>query len=431
MNVTGLITEFNPLHNGHKYYIEQAKESTGADYLVAVMSGNFMQRGEPAFLDKFSRTTMALLSGIDLVLELPVYYSTGSAEYFATGAVDLLSQLGITGSFCFGSECGNTALMTLAAQILLKEPDEFRATLKQQLKIGNSFPAARAHALSDYLKRQALCNAKELKDVKTCLHSPNNILGIEYIKAQLRLQSPLIPITVTRCQSGYHDQALSSDTNGNTCISSATSIRRTLLKSFHARSGFPDMLQNHLPESSYRILKQAYRKNCPVESNCFSLLLHYSLLHIKSPEELEQYQDISPDLANRLYHLIPRFSDFESFVTLLKTRQFTETRIRRALLHIMLNIKTNAVNAALSNRRNHYIRVLGFRREAAPLLGELKKRSQLPLITKLADSPSLLGGEAQSMLASDIFASSVYHSAVNNQFRLPPYNEYTQQLTIL
>ena len=431
MNVTGLITEFNPFHNGHKYYIEKAKEATNADYLIAVMSGNFTQRGEPALIDKYSRTKMALSCGVDLVLELPVCHATGSAEYFATGAVDLLSRLATVNSFCFGSESGNLDLMTSIAKVLLEEPVEFQESLKQRLKAGNNFPSARAHALSEYLRNQNPGDAGQQAMAEACLQSPNNILGIEYIKAHLRLGSSMTPVTMARLQNSYHDRVLSSGTYKNHHISSATSIRQILTEAFHSSSEFPDALQNHLPKNSCEILRQAYRKNSPVESNDFSLPLHYCLLLVKSPEELVRYQDISPDLANRIYHLIPEFHDFDSFVTLLKTRQFTETRIRRALLHILLKIPKMTVSSSETANLNHYIRVLGFRSDAVPLLSKIKKRSSLPLITKLADSSSLLDAEAGSMLASDIFNSAVYHSVVSNQFSLPPYNEYTRQLVIL
>ena len=196
MKTVGIIAEFNPLHNGHKYLLDEAKRLSGADFCIVVMSGNFVQRGSPALLDKYTRTQMALLNGVDLVIELPVIYATASAEYFARGAVRLLDKLGVVDIITFGSECGNIELLKKAATELTEETPDFKKNLQDNLKKGLSFPKARSQAIG----KQG--DGSE----------PNNILGIEYIKALNYWDSSITPTTIERKGSGYHDEQMASAT---------------------------------------------------------------------------------------------------------------------------------------------------------------------------------------------------------------------------
>ena len=182
MKIVGLITEYNPFHNGHEYHIQQAKKITGADYCIAVMSGNYVQRGAPAFLPKHLRADMALRSGCDLIIELPVCYATGSAEYFAKGAISILNNLGCVDFICFGSECGEYNKLEKIASLLAEEPEDFKSLLQNNLKSGKTFPLARQQALKDYLNDDSL---------DCILEEPNNILGIEYIKALILSDSKM------------------------------------------------------------------------------------------------------------------------------------------------------------------------------------------------------------------------------------------------
>ena len=216
MKIVGLIAEYNPFHNGHEYHIQKAKEVTGADTVIVVMSGNFVQRGAPAIMPKHLRAKVALKSGASLVLELPVCFATGSAEYFAQGAVALLDSLGCVDALCFGSECGDIQPLTRIAEVLSDEPEEYRALLRASLKEGLPFPSARERALQDYLHDPALSRI---------LASPNNTLGVEYIKALIRQDSTIRPYTILRKDSRYHADTL--EPAGN--FSSATAIRRLLL----------------------------------------------------------------------------------------------------------------------------------------------------------------------------------------------------------
>ena len=197
MIVNGIVAEYNPFHNGHKYQLEESRRLTGADYTVIILSGNFVQRGTPALINKHLRTEMALKNGADLVIELPAIYATSSAEFFAMGAVSLLDQLKVVTNLCFGSECGDISLLNRIATILVQEPDDFSAKLKQLLCQGYSYPSARSEALMHYMP--------SLADSNNIFRSPNNILGIEYLKALLRRKSPIAPVTVRRIGADYHD----------------------------------------------------------------------------------------------------------------------------------------------------------------------------------------------------------------------------------
>lgn len=428
MKVVGLVTEYNPFHNGHRYHLEQAKRKTGAGFVVVVMSGNFLQRGEPAIIDKFARAEMALACGADLVLEIPAYFACGSAEYFALGAVSLLDSLGIADAVCFGSECGDIQVLDEIAEVLTAEPLPYKNALKAMLSEGKSFPAAREEALLSCLS--ALYGSEKEDRVslwKEVLDSPNNILGIEYLKALKKLNSSMQPITIERISSGYHDPSLHFG------ISSATAIRRVILEE---RRKLPDPIKGQVPDEVYAILKRESNRAFPVKSADFSQMLHYRLLSVMDWQELAQFFDVSEDLAKRIYNLRNSYEGLEGFITQLKTRQFTETRIRRALMHILLGIKEDMVRKSVVSANGAcYIRVLGFHKKASVLLTEIKKKSRLPIITKMADASELLelspfSDIAGKMLDCDIYSAQVYHCGVTNLFKDHSYNEFTRQIVV-
>lgn len=208
MKIVGLITEYNPFHNGHLYHIQKAKEISGADAAVVVMSGNYVQRGAPAIMPKHLRAEVALEAGVPVVMELPVCYASGSAEYFAAGAISLFEQLGCIDSICFGSECGDYKVLERIARVTADEPEEYKFSLQEALRKGISFPRARQMALKAYLKDDSL-------DV--ILEQPNNILGIEYIKALYKKKSSIKTYTIKRMVSGYHDEELTGSYSSALC----------------------------------------------------------------------------------------------------------------------------------------------------------------------------------------------------------------------
>ncbi len=406
MKITGLITEYNPFHNGHQYHIEKAKALTGADKIVIVMSGNFVQRGTPALLPKHLRAEMALKAGADLVVELPTYFACSSAEYFAYGAVSLLHALHCVDSICFGSECGDLSLLRTATEVLMKEPDEYKQYLQYYLKEGCCFPLARQKAFQAFTKEERIASV---------LGEPNNILGIEYLKALSKLNSPILPVTITRIGSGYHETAL------HTIYSSASAIRKIVLTG----SGL-DSLCSHVPDAVFSILKKYYRVRFPLTLRDFSLLLKYRLL-CETRDTLTQYADVSAELANRIIRYRNQFRSFEQFAHLLHTKELTYTRINRALLHILLKLKKETLTQLTAEEAPCYIRILGFRKESASILSEIKTHTEIPLLTKLT-AGKMLSPLGQQMLKTDIFAADLYESVITEKFDTPFQNEYEQQI---
>lgn len=408
MKTVGIIAEYNPLHNGHAYHIKKAKELTGADYCVVVMSGDFVQRGAPAMMDKYLRAECALRNGADMVLELPVCYSLGSAEYFARGAVLLLDKLGVVDSLCFGSECGEIDVLMGFAGELLHESSIFKKTLDRELRLGHSYPQARNTALE--------ASAPHLTAYIPVLTTPNNILGIEYCKALLAAESKIVPCTLKRAGASYHDNSLEN----NFC--SALAIRESL-----RHAGASDGLTKQIPAASQDLLENAYLKSFPIFSDDLSLLVQYCLLSGKN-RGFTDYFDIDKDLSDRILKLLPQYRDFRSFCDLLKTKNRTYARISRSLLHILLDIRQEDLALYAKEGYVFYARMLGFRENAAPLLTAIKKKADVPVLSKLADAEKKLAPTALSMLEKDIYASHIYQSIVRNKFpegnSLPEINEY-------
>lgn len=424
MKIVGLIAEYNPFHNGHLYHIERAKEITGADSAIVVMSGNYVQRGAPAIMPKHLRAEVALEAGADIIFELPVCYACASAEYFAAGAVSLFEQLNCVDSVCFGSECGDYGLLERIARVAADEPEEYRILLSEGLKKGMSFPRARQAALTEYLRDDSL-------DI--VLEQPNNILGIEYIKALYQKKSPIHSYTIKRMVSGYHDTELTGT------YSSASAIRKLLSYASHSVSmeqegmfDEPSMsealtrLEDMVPPSCIRTLEDTHRSRYPIYANDFSLPLKYQLLK-ETYTSLAEYLDISEDLANRILNHTNDFVTFDQFCDLLKTRDVTYSRLSRSLLHILLGIKKKDLLTFREEGCCQYARILGFRKDAKRLLSYIKKHSDVPLITKLTQIDGLTP-PGLTMLKQDVFASNLYESVITNKFKMPFVNEYQHQI---
>ena len=399
MRVVGLIAEYNPFHNGHKYHIEKAKEVANADYAVVVMSGNFVQRGAPAIMPKHLRAEAALKAGADLVIELPVCYASGTAEQFAYGAVSLLDKLGCVDAICFGSECGDINALSELAKLLCDESNEYKDELQAGLRTGMSFPLARQTALQSLCPD---CNYGQL------LSEPNNILGIEYLKALYRLDSDIEPITIRREVSHYHDTELQEQ------FSSASALRDTIANGDFAK------LYGQIPSECMTILEDGYGVRYPIYASDFSLLLKYKLLNETSASLIE-YADVSEELANRICNRLNDYVSFEQFCELLKTKEITYTRISRALIHILLGVKKSDYNEI------EYARVLGFRETSIDLLSKMKNSSSISLISKLGKTDAL-SYLARNMLEIDLFASNLYESVVTEKFKTPFINELQQKI---
>lgn len=385
--ITGIIAEYNPFHNGHAYQLEQARLLTGCDFLVVVMSGDYVQRGAPAVFDKYTRARMALACGADLVLELPVACSCASAEFFASGAVSLLDGLGCVDFLCFGSESGDLQSLMEPARILAKESPVFQEALRRGLSLGLSFPAARKEAF------RACASNPDILDL------PNNILGIEYLKALLQRESSIKPLTIKREGQGYHDTLLDSG------FASASGIRRFLKQEEAPLSALP-ALKESLPDPVMEVLTDTLAHTLPVWEEDFSMLLRYELLR-QSASDLTRYADISPDLGRRLKNCADKFSSFSEFVALVKTKDVTYTRITRALFHILLNLTGEDTRNSVAMP---YARILGFRKDHSRILGLLKENSRIPIIPKAADYKTYLTPDLQPLFEKDLFAANLYET---------------------
>lgn len=479
MKTVGIIAEYNPFHNGHLYQLTQAKALSGADYAVVVLSGDFTQRGTPALLNKYARCEMALWGGADLVIELPVCYATGSAEYFAKGAVGILDKLGVD-ALCFGSECGDIDALKQIARILSDEPEDFKQLLQENLKQGMSFPAARSAALEMYLtscksalhsyfgesKDAYAASAHNEAAITNLLQSPNNILGVEYLKALYKRNSSMEVYTVTRKGAGYGDNALSAHS-----FSSALAIRECIFagRDFSALTG-------SMPPYALDILKRELSAGYPVSNGYFvsmedfSSMLFYRLLSLQA-EGYTAYADITRALSDKINASLDTYCSVTDFAeNKLKSRDLTRSRVDRSLLHILLDIQKKDLADYAACGDVFYARILGFRKTAEPLFRHIKSTGTLPLLSKLADAkntlkaafeacpdttdavpatqtagcPSLHASSAPAsrpnqttaqsvalrMLAQDIFAAHLYEGVVAQKTGSPIQNEYRRQIVI-
>ena len=429
MKVIGLITEYNPFHNGHKYHIDTAKKLTNADYVIVIMSGNFVQRGTPAILDKYTRTQMALANGADVVLELPTIFATASAEYFAYGSMAILHQLGIIDAVVFGSECGNVTVLQQIAKVLLSEPKELESTISTLLKTGMTYPSARAYALSEYMSK----HFSDTVDWEAVLNSPNNILGIEYIKAIKKLNSSIEPITIQRISSQYNETILKDN------ISSATAIRYLLEQNLEQANSTKTnyslkdqellQLSNNVPNRVYELLVKSYGVRYPIQPQDFILPLYHQILNT-DVTTLSTYLDLSPDMANRIKNSKLMHATYTVMIDEIKTKQYTQTRIQRALTHILLNITEETFKQALSQPESYYARILGFQKKDSSLIRKMKKSSTIPVLNKLSESKEVLSKLGQVILEYDITSSHLYNCAVYHKFGTKIKDEYTHGVVI-
>lgn len=435
MIIAGIIAEYNPYHNGHDYMIQKVRKETGADYVIAVMSGDFTQRGIPGITDKHTRAKMAVSCGADAVFELPVRFATASAEDFAMGAVSFFHALSCVDILAFGSECGSLSEFSDAASFLLHESEEWNAEMKKLLCQGISYPKAFALTLKKHSPEHEISAG--------LFESPNNLLGLEYMKALQKLSSDIRPYTITRTGTGYHDtHAAYSDTAG-TIIASASAIRNTLTQQFSAIMPKDDStatmpkdcsaatmqhdvpagsmknrcsgntaqtilteagtgIQALLPPDAYHVFSESHGSFTPVVLDDFSLLLS-ARIAAETKDSLASFLDVPKELADRIYHFRDEFLSFSGLIAAIKHKQFTYARINRALLHILLGLKElpECVSAP-------YARLLAMKRNASPLMKKLKEHSTIPIITKPATARKMLTGQALELFLEDVSSADLY-----------------------
>lgn len=403
MNVSGIIVEYNPLHNGHLYHINKTKELTNCDALICVMSGNFAQRGIPSSIDKWTKTKMALQNGVDLVIEIPAIYSVSSAEFFSFGSVSLLNSLGIVDNICFGSEHGNINDIYNISNILYQEPTDFKLLLKTYLSKGIAYPKARANALYDYLINSKIDLSNLLLD--DFLNSSNNILGIEYCKSLIKLNSSITPYTLKREGASYSSNVLHSE------FSSATAIRK-----FVKEKGCLTDLEGHVPNSVLAEILNLYSKNYEFtfEDFMFSYIKHKSLT---SKNSLVNLPDVSEGLDNRIIKALQNNLSYSSVLDDIKSKRYTYTRIARILCQYFIGFDNFDTNR-LRSMPCPYARVLGFNSKGKSILKSIKSNSSIPLYTNISKvSNETLELDIQATKAYSILNSSI---APNSDYLISP-----------
>lgn len=378
MNVVGIIAEYNPFHEGHAYQIQKAKEQCGAEFAVVVMNGDFVQRGEPAIFDKYTRTKEALLGGADLIFELPVRFGLSSAGDFAMGGVLALNALPFVTHLCFGTETGDLTPLLQAATFLCDEPDSYRTRVKHFVKQGILYPKARSLAL-----------AAESGLPTETWDSPNNILGLEYCVALQKLHSKIKPFTIRREGQGYHD----NDTPALSDFPSATFLRE-------------------------KIRKAGEKENLSLSD--FSSLIGYSLLTAK---DLCRIKDITPDLSDRIRNELPKYREINEFVKTIKNPSLTTGRIKRSFFQCLFDIEKEEPVMP-------YLRVLGMKKEASSLLSQ-KENASCQILTKLAFDVPKMDDNAKKLFAKDLLASDLYRQVFCHKYNQTLPNEYQHSPIVL
>lgn len=421
MKVLGIVVEYNPFHNGHIYHIGKSKEVTGCDAVVCIMSGNFIQRGEPAIINKFARAEMALNCGADLVIELPHPYAMSSAESFSYGAVKILDGIGIVNSISFGSEHGNIDELNFIAGILAEEPEAYKLELKKQLELGHSYPICRQKALKKYLLDTNLIQSKSpccLSDISELLETSNNVLGIEYLKALQKLKSSITPYTIERVSNSYNSTELTGT------ISSATAIRKNIVE-------FPELTTQTLPPASKAIIEREFFQGRGPNSlkNYQEIIL--SFVRRMKPEQLRELPDVSEGLEYRIKYAGENSGTLEELLENICTKRYTQTRIQRILFSLLTGLTKKDNELFMEYEGPQYARVLGFNKTGRLLLSEMKKISSIPVITKTADFKNSCNKLLSRMLEIEAQATDMYVLGYKNPAYRKAGQEFTQNLVIL
>lgn len=404
--ILAIICEYNPFHNGHLYQLYESIKMTSPDYVVCVMSGNFVERGNTALINKWARTEMALKSGVDMVIELPTVYSISSAENFAAGAIKILNSLKCDTLLSFGSECGDISTLYKFADIILNEPKEYVTMLNHELSKGLSFPKARENAIMLYIN--------DIRNCANVLNGSNNILAIEYLKQIMKTKSKMDAFTIKRVGNEYN----SKTTSGN--IASATAIREMLLDK--------KSVKNLMPRSSYSILREELGNGRFVlDVSQFENIILYKLRSMPI-EQISDLPDVSEGLEYKIKEAANSCNTLDELLSKVKSKRYTLTRINRIMLYALLDItKQDYEN---SQKVTPYVRVLGVSQNGKTLLSELSKNKKINVITSVKqfmDNNS--NKNLKSLLEKDIMATNIYTLCYrkNSQANL----DYTQKLIIV
>ena len=386
--VLGIIAEYNPFHNGHLYHIAKSKEETGSQYVIAVISGNFVQRGNTSIVNKWIKARMALLNGVDLVIELPTIYSISSAENFAEGAIKILNSLGVVDTLSFGMEAKDVSTLNNIANVLYTEPKEYITMLSHELKKGNSFPKARENALMMYLN--------DIKRYANVMAGSNNILGIEYLKAMKKTKSIITPVGIKREKVLYNDKYIVDE------FASATAIRKMLM------TKELNDISKVMPRSSYLQLGEELKLgHYVIDISRFEKEIIYTLRKM-SVEEIANIPDVSEGLENSIKNAADSCNTLIELINIVKTKRFTQTRIQRILLYSLLGITKKQME--ISKKVTPYVRVLGFNNKGKELISEMMRLNpKLNVVTSVKKYIDTVANKnLKEMLETDILATNVY-----------------------
>ena len=392
MKIVGITAEYNPFHAGHAYQIAEARRLSGADCCVAVMSGYFVQRGEPAVYDPYTRARAALEQGADAVIAMPALFSCASAELFAGCGAGMLDDLGCD-AISFGAESWDAKLYGEIVRIISDEPESYREALRERLKAGESYAAAREEAVRACLPESMRSAAMP--------DQPNQILALEYCRALRTAGSSMEIVPVERVGHGYHDEWLY---DGYDDLSAMQVIKERNEHGYGRQSAYKSACIYPSATALRRRLRKEGADGCLFTEDIWSMMLSVIMRKLRDGDDLTEYADVSPEIASRIAALMGRecCGSFDAFVKALKTRQYAYTRIARSLMHIFLDHRAEDVERAREGGR--YALLLGMRKDASGLMAELKRRSRIPIIAKAADAKSILRsrGEPGRSGSSDI-----------------------------
>lgn len=409
--VLGIVAEYNPFHNGHFYHMQESKKITEADSCICVISGNFTQRGEPSIVNKWVKTYMALCCGADLVIELPTIYSISSAENFASGAIKIFDSLKIVTDISFGAECNDLATLNNIANVFYSEPANYKTILNHELKRGLSYPMARENAVLMYLN--------DIKRYANVLTNSNNILAIEYLKALKQQKSMIQPNIVPRKNVYYNDQKIVDD------FASATAIRKLMLKREYAE------VRKVVPRSTYQIIGEEYKKNHIILGiKKYEKEIIYAL-RVMPIEEIQNLPDVNEGLEFAIKKAASETNNIEELIEKVKSKRYTQTRIQRILLYVLLGITKKDMED--SKKMVPYVRVLGFNSRGKILISEIMNQNpKLNMITsvgKYVNKKMPKNKQLTRMLDLDINATNIYTLGYGGESKANL--DYTQNMIII
>ena len=364
MKICAIICEYNPLHDGHLYHIQKAKELSGCDAVMCIQAGNFTQRGEPAITNKYVRARMALEAGADIVVQIPTAYCCSSAEIFALAGVKIANSFDDVTHLAFGCETENFELLKEIAKYFANEPKEYKEKLKKFLDLGDSLPVSRQKAIEELMKEDKV-EFSEITETLNILTKPNNILAIEYLKALIRTKSKIEPIFTTRSNSDYN----SADLNGKD--SSATAIRTKLLSKQKIRA-----IKKLVPSFTYKLLNDDIDEFGLPDLNLYNDLCSY-VVKTSLASDYKNVYDVSEGIENRFLESAKKFKDFNELLLDVKTKRYTYTRLKRIVLRLLLKIDKNIVSEIYKMDKLPFIKVLAFNAEKKDCLSSVSANTNL------------------------------------------------------